>query len=87
MSTGDMATTAHDLLEMKRKMKEKDEKEIKQDMSNVVKVDPFEEMLFKMFEQVKNFNNILADIQRQQKEVKMDLDKTELYSHLVLDTV
>jgi hypothetical protein len=32
-------------------------------MGNLVKSDPLEEMLFKMFEQVKNFNNILADIQ------------------------
>ena len=55
MQTNKLGTTAHDLLEMKRKVIEKEKQEIKKDISNVVLEDSFDETVFKIFEQIKAY--------------------------------
>jgi hypothetical protein len=46
-------------LELKRKVKELDEKEKISDISNIDNKDDLKEILFKMYTQMKNFNNIM----------------------------
>jgi len=64
-----LETTAMDLLSIKRLREEQDKKDILRDLSNILKDDSSEQILFKMFEQVKNFNNMVDDMQNQQKEI------------------
>ena len=47
------------------------------DMANIKEADSFEEIAFKMYEQIKSFNNRLSDLQKGQKEFKEDLKQLE----------
>ena len=50
IKTSDLEKGAHDLLSMKREVKEIEEKEKRKMVSGVNKDDSFEEMVFKMYE-------------------------------------
>ena len=72
-----MEASAHDLLSMKREMQEREAKEISRDLSNVLQSDSFEELAFKIFEQLKGYNNRLSEFNKNQKEVLRDLKEME----------
>lgn len=78
-----MEASAHDLLSMKRQMKEDAEKEIKQDLSNILQTDSFEELAYKIFEQLKGYNNRLSEFNKNQKEILKDLK--EMDKHMQKD--
>lgn len=78
INIADLETTAQDLLQIKRQVQEEEKKEITKDISNIDKADSYDEMLFKMYEQIKNFNNVLSTLQKVQKEYKMDMSKISM---------
>lgn len=75
--TSSLDTTAHDLLRMKRDIEEAEKKEISQDLSNVAEGDSFEEVVFKIFEQMKGYNNRLSEFNKGQRELLRDLKELE----------
>jgi hypothetical protein len=62
---------------MKRKVIENEKQEIKKDISNVLLEDSFEETVFKIFEQIKAYNNRLADFNKDQQDLLQDLKSLE----------
>lgn len=72
-----MGQSAHDLLEMKRMADEQEKQEIKKDISNVVLEDSLEETVYKIFEQIKAYNNRLAEFNKDQKDMLKDLKTIE----------
>lgn len=78
LQTSELGKTAHDIIEIKREVKKEEEKEKKRTISNIAKEDPLNEIVFKMFEQVKSFNQRLSDLTDDQKDTKQDLDKLEM---------
>ncbi len=72
-----MGQSAHDLLEMKRMADEQEKQEIKKDISNVVFEDSLEETVYKIFEQIKAYNNRLAEFNKDQKDMLKDLKTIE----------
>jgi hypothetical protein len=77
VQTDNLGQSAHDLLEMKRKVIDKERQEIKQDLSNVNHDDSFEETVFKIFEQIKAYNNRLTEFNKDQKDLLKDLEQLE----------
>jgi hypothetical protein len=72
-----LGQSAHDLLEMKRMADEQEKQEIKKDISNVVFEDSLEETVYKIFEQIKAYNNRLAEFNKDQKDMLKDLKTIE----------
>ena len=62
---------------MRTVINNEEKKQIKRDLSNIEASDSFEEVIFKMFEQVKAYNTKLADFNKQQKELIKDLKEYE----------
>jgi hypothetical protein len=59
-----LESSAHDLLRMKRDLQKSEEEEISRDLSNVIPSDSFDEVVFKIFEQVKSYNNRLSEFNK-----------------------
>jgi hypothetical protein len=55
-----LAAEAKDLLAMKREVEKAERVEIASDLSNVIETESFDETLFKVFEQLKAYNNRLS---------------------------
>ena len=55
----DLSKNAHDLISMKKQVEKDKSEEKKKDLSNIFAGDSFEEIVFKMFEQMKAFNNMI----------------------------
>jgi hypothetical protein len=56
-----MGKTANDLLSIRRVVETMEAKEVSEDISRLTGDDSFEEVLFLMYETLKNFNNQLAE--------------------------
>ncbi len=78
ISAHSLEAKATDLLEIKRKVKENEKKEIKADLSNLLPEDSKEQVIFKIFEQTKSFNNKIAEMTKEQKETKKILEELEM---------
>ena len=63
-STSDLAKNAHDLLSLKIEVEKAEKEEIKRDISNINPSDSFDETIFKIFEQLKDYNNRLSDFSK-----------------------
>jgi hypothetical protein len=60
VTTNSLAAEAKDLLAMKREVEKAERVEISSDLSNVIETESFDETLFKVFEQLKAYNNRLS---------------------------
>lgn len=67
------AVTAKDLFSIKRKIEQLEQQEIKQDLSNIEEIETFDETVFKIFEQLKAYNNRLSDFNKNQRDLLKDL--------------
>lgn len=72
-TTESLAATAKDLLSMRRKAIEKEREEISRDISNIQEIESFDESVFKIFEQLKAYNNRLSSFAKSQKDIIRDL--------------
>jgi hypothetical protein len=64
---------------MKRETEEQQKVEVTNSISNIERNDTFDEVIFKMYEQVKNYNNRLSDFLTVQKDLTKTINKLEMY--------
>lgn len=77
LNVNEMAEHAHDILHMKREVEAQEKEEIKNDLSNINEQDSFDEIVFKLFEQLKSYNNALKQMQKYQNDMREDLEDVE----------
>lgn len=58
---------------MRRRVVEQESQEIERDLSNIREIESFEESVYKIFEQIKAYNNRLSQFAKSQKDIYRDL--------------